>query len=711
MPRSATARRRRATTIPRTAPNGPKTPTNKVAISEPPATRQLQVFAFDPSLSTEMANFEVSEVVTRVPWERERRWMTKHGKLATEPGLLPGPTGDYLEVVDVDPASNCAYEPVDLDDPHLLVTNGLPPSEGNPKFHQQMVYAVAMTTIQHFERALGRQVLWSAGSAKNAKGVREFFPVQRLRIYPHALREENAYYDPVKKALLFGYFPARPELAADGMPGGMTFSCLSHDIIAHETTHAILDGMQRYFLEPGNRDVLAFHEAFADLVALFQHFTYPEILRHQIARARGDLGTENLLGQLAIQFGKATGRHSALRDALGTIDKGQWARRQPDPQAYVDEDEPHARGALLVASMFDAFLAIYRSRTRDLLRIATGGTGVLPLGDLHPDLVERLAQEASKTARHLLLMCIRAIDYCPPVDITYGDYMRALITADHDLVPEDDRNYRVAIIEAFRAWGIYPQDVRTLSVDSLRWEPPPKSKAVEAFSASLRPAFVSSRRLMTLPRRPKLSELWSEIANARVQIGPNDPTFRKLTRMEVSQRVLQFSAAFHNEVKRQATKLVKHGTLKLRDRPFGLNLGYGHERDYRFEVHQVRPVRRQPPDGRTIQDLLIQITQRRPGYVDEERQAAENKRYMVETVQPHPPDPNPDFWYRGGVTLILDLESFDVRYAIQKDVVNTERLDRQREYIACSSGLSLRELYFGAADAGQRLAVLHLSDD
>ena len=32
--------------------------------------------------------------------------------------------------------------------------------------------------------------------------------MQRLRIYPHALREANAYYSPTKKALLFGYFPA-----------------------------------------------------------------------------------------------------------------------------------------------------------------------------------------------------------------------------------------------------------------------------------------------------------------------------------------------------------------------------------------------------------------------------------------------------------------------------------------------------------------------
>src|SRR6185503_8334764 len=194
---------------------------------------------------------------------------------------------------------------------------------------------------------------------------------------------------------------------------------------------------------------------------------YPEILRHQIAQARGNIETtEGLLGKLALQFGKATGRRSALRDFIVRDEK--TGQRKTRPELVIDEQEPHARGALLVASLFDAFLAIYRHRTRDLLRIATGGTGELPSGDLHPDLVNRLAMEAAKAAKQLLLMCIRAIDYCPPVDITYGDYMRALITADYDLVPEDERNYRVAIIEAFRGWGIYPRDVRTLSVDSLR---------------------------------------------------------------------------------------------------------------------------------------------------------------------------------------------------------------------------------------------------
>jgi hypothetical protein len=689
----------------RSPPNRAEASTQRRAdpVNPPPTTRQLRAFAFDPSLATEMANYDVSEVLVRVPWEQDRERADSAGRLQREPGLTEGPTGDYLQVVDVDPASGCAYAPVNLNDPHLLVTHGLAPSEGNPQFHQQMTYAVAMSTIQHFERALGRQVFWSPRAVTSADGTAGWLPIQRLRIYPHALREENAYYDPDKKALLFGYFPARPALAADGMPGGITFTCLSHDIVAHESTHAILDGMQRYFLEPSNADVLAFHEGFADLVALFQHFTYPEILSRQIARARGDLTTETLLGQLAVEFGKATGMRSALRDAIGGINPttGAWQRGQPRPEAYASEQEPHARGSLLVAAIFDAFLAIYSHRTRDLIRIATGGRGVLPEGDLHPDLVERLSQEAAKSAGHVLLICIRAIDYCPPVDITYGDYMRALITADYDLVPEDDRNYRVAFIEAFRAWGIYPRDVRTLSVDSLRWQAPGSSRAIEEFSRLLRPAFFSKR----------LSGKWDEIAHARVCTEKDSGKIRKLSRMEVFERVLRFSAEFHDTIRHDARALLRTGAIRPADRPFGLNFGYGHSQDVRFDVHQVRPVRRLGPDGQMKLDLLFQITQQRPAYLDEDRQKKENTRYMSEGGRPAAPDSKPDFWYRGGVTLIMDLESFDVRYAIQKDVVKTDRLNRQREFVGAVRGTSLRELYLGAATGAERLAALHRSDE
>src|SRR5439155_288095 len=122
--------------------------------------------------------------------------------------LQPGPVGEYLEVIDVDPASNRLYDPVDLNEPKLLAQDGWPPSEGNPQFHQQMVYAVAMTTIGHFEEALGRKALWAprrdVTTAKDGGERYESYEVPRLRIYPHALRTDNAYYSPDKVALLFG---------------------------------------------------------------------------------------------------------------------------------------------------------------------------------------------------------------------------------------------------------------------------------------------------------------------------------------------------------------------------------------------------------------------------------------------------------------------------------------------------------------------------
>jgi len=53
-----------------------------------------------------------------------------------------------------------------------------------------------------------------------------------------AMQEANAYYDPLLRALLFGYFPASETDPGNNLPGQTIFTCLSHDIVAHETTHA-----------------------------------------------------------------------------------------------------------------------------------------------------------------------------------------------------------------------------------------------------------------------------------------------------------------------------------------------------------------------------------------------------------------------------------------------------------------------------------------
>jgi len=127
----------------------PATPTiqAKSDLVPEPVTRNLRIFAFDPSVSARVDTAGISEITIGVRWEKN---------------LQPGPIGEYLEVVDTDPASGMFYKPVDLRDPRVLAQNGLAPSESNPQFHQQMVYAVAMATIEHFEQALGRVALWSS---------------------------------------------------------------------------------------------------------------------------------------------------------------------------------------------------------------------------------------------------------------------------------------------------------------------------------------------------------------------------------------------------------------------------------------------------------------------------------------------------------------------------------------------------------------------
>lgn len=269
----------------------------------------------------------------------------------------------------------------------------------------------------------------------------------------------NAFFDPILDAVCFGYFTADTEKPGENLPGQTVFTCLSQDIIAHEVTHAVVHRLREHFLDPTNQDVLGFHEGFSDIVAIFQHFTFPGVLREAIQETQGKLNQAGPMIELAAQFGHATGRGGALRTALD----------DPDPKRYQDVVEPHARGSILVAAVFDAFFASYQARIEDLLRIATTGTGVLPEGALHPDLVDRLAGEAADTAQTILTMCIRAFEYLPPVDITYGDYLRALVTADFDLVAEDGAAQRTAMVEAFRRRGIFPEGVISLAEDSLIW--------------------------------------------------------------------------------------------------------------------------------------------------------------------------------------------------------------------------------------------------
>ena len=155
--------------------------------------RYLQGYTLDPGFSTQLDTMKFNQTTYRILWED-----------LDKPENL-GPAGEYFEVIDVDPPSNCFYEPVNLDSTEVLAQNGLPPSEGNPQFHQQFVYTIAMKTLGYFEQSLGRKLIWSSRITNEGGQIKEDY-VKCIRLYPHAFRAANAYYSTEKKAILFGYF-------------------------------------------------------------------------------------------------------------------------------------------------------------------------------------------------------------------------------------------------------------------------------------------------------------------------------------------------------------------------------------------------------------------------------------------------------------------------------------------------------------------------
>ncbi len=395
-----------------------------------PMRRLLRTYAFDPT-STRLSG---DYLVVDVPFE---------------PALRPGPVGELVQVVDFDAARNRWYTPVDLDDPAILAQRGLRPAEHDPRTHQQVVYAVSMSVLERFERFAGRRFRWRG--------------TERLTLVPHAFDGRNAYFDPASNAVMFGYYQATRGDIGEHLPGQRIFTCLSSDIIAHEVTHAIMHRWRPCFSEATNPDVFAWHEAFADLVALFQHFVHFDVVRAAVTSSSGDLRKSNGLFDLAREFGSSTGRGAALRSALAA---------ERSPAAFRAATEPHQRGAFFVAAVFEAFVTVHQRAISDLVRIATGGSGVLPAGQLQSDLVNRVTKEAVMVADTLLGVVVRAFDYLPDVDVTFGDVVRAIVTADHLLYPDDGARIRGTLVEAMRARGIYPDGVTSLADDALLWPAP-----------------------------------------------------------------------------------------------------------------------------------------------------------------------------------------------------------------------------------------------
>jgi hypothetical protein len=430
-----------------------------------PLVRPLRIYTLDPSVSDRMGG--VATVL--VPYEK----------------LEPGPIGSLFAVNGLGAPEELQLggaDPLDLDDPHLLLSSGLSPTPTNGRFHLQMVYAVCSLTYAAFRRALGRDIAWATTAPADG-------PL-RLVVRPFGFKGSNAGYSREAGDLSFGYFRAGDKAAGFTLKDGLISTALSHDIVAHETTHALLDGLRSSFLDPTNVDVPAFHEGFSDLVALFLHFSYPEVVEQAIRESGGTITHGSLLTEIAREFGYArsrTGRADALRagvdvTGLAAFDSDVLPGKDGGPRVYDAKLEPHALGSVLVSAVFEAFTTIVRRKTERFYRIAGISRDGLGRVSLSEALVKAIAQEACDVAGQFLNICIRAIDYCPPADMELGEYLRAIITADGDLERTDKWGFREALMRSFRRRQIFPDHVLFMTEDAVRWQPPRESLHVKGLA-------------------------------------------------------------------------------------------------------------------------------------------------------------------------------------------------------------------------------------
>jgi hypothetical protein len=365
--------------------------------------------------------------------------------------------------VDYDASTDTLYEPCNyqitpgggVKDPFINASDDQLLKD--PRFHAQNVYTIVMRVLARFEAALGRRVSWS-------------FDGHQIKIVPHAFADSNAFYSKEDEALLFGYFR--------GSRGNTILSSLSHDVVAHETTHALLDGLRARYTNPSSSDQAAFHEGFSDLVALLSVFALPGVVKvlldlkwdgkDGLTSARGServaerhltvpalresslLGLAEEMGQEMLQV-----RGRALRRSV--LLKPSAAYYHKDPECCA----PHKRGEILVAAVMNAFVTVWAARVKELRRNAQWAVDR-----------DRVAEEGASAADTLLTMCIRALDYCPPVHLVFGDFLSAVLTADHEIRPADAKyRFRQHLRQSFASYGIAPASPRTETEPGL-WMPP-----------------------------------------------------------------------------------------------------------------------------------------------------------------------------------------------------------------------------------------------
>lgn len=267
--------------------------------------------------------------------------------------------------------------------------------------------------------------------------IKNWAATSTLQVYPAAGADLNAFYN--RKSLTFYYYNFR---------GKNVYFSDSSDIVTHELGHAMLDAMRPDFWSVQALEIWSFHEAFSDIVAMFNLMNYDIALNKMLLETKGNLMVSNSVSRLAEEVGvlirNVTRDPSYLSNAL----------RDPAVELFTYQDPtklPHKTSNNKLAAECHSFGRVFSNAWYHIfVRIFN-----------HHISIGNDPMSAIKTARDFSFSILaQAIPGSARVANYYTSIAKSMIVVAKSKNPE----YAKIIKQVFVEWRILNEnEVRTLS--------------------------------------------------------------------------------------------------------------------------------------------------------------------------------------------------------------------------------------------------------